>query len=43
MPQGKPSNGTHADKRLVSHKSKADQQKSAAIRKQAESKTNKKK
>lgn len=32
MAKGKPSRGTSADKRLVSHKSKADQKKSAAIR-----------
>lgn len=32
MAKGKPSKGTSADQRLVSHKSKADQQKSAARR-----------
>lgn len=32
MAKGKPSKGTSADKRLVSHKSKADQAKSAKLR-----------
>jgi len=32
MPKGKPSKGTSADRRLTSHKSKADQKASAAKR-----------